>query len=71
MTQAIALQIIAEANQDRHILAELDTKHCARYRSGAGYRVKLTLKSERRVLTIKDEQDWPAIRDAWTELLAA
>lgn len=71
MTQRAALQIIAEASQDRHIVAELDTKQCARYRSGAGFRVKLTLRSEHRVLTIINAEDWEPIRDAWAELLAA
>lgn len=71
MTQVIALQIIAEASHNRHILAELDSRQCARYKRGGGYRVRLVLKPEHRVLLINNALDWPAIRDTWQELLIA
>lgn len=68
MKQETAQSIIEEAGQHQHIIAELDTTQLRKFRAGAGYRVKLTHRRLRRVLTIREEAQWPTVLQAWSDL---
>lgn len=68
MTQTTAMKIIEEASQDQRIAAELDTRRTRGSVRSVSYRVKLTLKPERLVLTIIDAEDWRPIQQAWQQL---
>jgi hypothetical protein len=68
MKQETAQQIIDQAGLDQRIIAELDISQLRKFRSGAGYRVKLTHRRLQRTLIIRDEAQWPTVQQAWRDL---